>query len=122
MLQQPAERGAGHSNSLTQVIILVLIIAAAAIHFSRAAVNPHIAVLFTLNGLGYLGLGGLLSIPSFSRWQRPVRLTLLGYTLLTLALFFLWGFMKGEWLVIGFVCAVIEMALVGVLWRAHQDR
>ena len=99
-----------------QVLIVALALTAAVIHFSRAVVNPHITVLFTLNGIGYLGLVALLYLPVAAPWRHLTRRILMGYTALTFVLFFVWGAMKGEWLVLGFVCIAVEALLLGALW------
>jgi hypothetical protein len=93
----------------------------AAIHLSRAVANPHITVLFTLNALGYLVLLGL--------WYRPpapgravlVRRLFVAYVGLTFVLFFAWGFMKGEWPIIGFADKAIEALLIVLLLREARS-
>ena len=102
--------------------IVVLTVATAAIHFSRAIVDPEIRVLFFLNGLGYLILLAALYWPSpvLRRRRRLVRRILMGYTMLTIVLFFVWGLMSGEWSAIGLIDKLIEVTLVVLLW--HADR
>ena len=105
---------------VAQSAIIILVVSAAAIHFGRAVANPHITVLFTLNGLGYLGLLALLFLPMASSRRGLISNILIGYTALTFVLFFLWGFMKGEWPLIGFVCVAIEAAIIALLWRDNH--
>ncbi len=102
--------------------IVALTVATAAIHFSRAIVDPEIRVLFLLNGLGYLALLAALYFPSpaLRRRRRLVRRVLMGYTVLTIVLFFVWGMMSNAWSAIGLIDKLIEVALVVVLW--HEDR
>ena len=102
---------------LPQVGIILLTLAAAAIHLSRAVSNPHITALFTLNALGYLLLLALLYLPldPLVRSRRPARRILIAYAALTFVLFFVWGAMKGEWPLIGFLDKVIEGALIALL-------
>jgi len=102
--------------------IVVLTAAAAAIHLSRALVNPHITVLFTLNAAGYVLLLALLylPVPVLVGQRRWVRWFFIGYAGVTFLLFFVWGAMKGEWPVIGFADKVIELALIALLW--HEGR
>ncbi len=102
---------------LATIAIVVLTIAAAAIHVSRAVINPRITVLFTLNALGYLGLLVLLYLPAARRFFSLVRGIFIGYTALTFVLFFVWGFMKGEWPIIGFICVALEAILIVLLAR-----
>jgi hypothetical protein len=99
-----------------QFLIVALVITVAVIHFSRAVANPHITVLFTLNGIGYLVLVTLLYLPVAAQWRRTIRRILMGYTALTFVLYFVWGAMKGEWLLLGFVCIAVEAVLLGALW------
>jgi hypothetical protein len=101
--------------------IILLVCLAAAIHVDRAVLNPHIRVLFILNALGYLTLLGLLYLSG--RPRRPIRRVLIVYAALTFVLFFVWGMMKGEWPVIGFVDKLVEVLLVGLLlYEDSQDR
>jgi hypothetical protein len=95
--------------------IVLLTITTAAVHFSRALVNPHIAILFTLNALGYLGLLGLLylPVPVLRRARPAVRWILISYATLTILLYFLWGALKGEWLIpVGPADKVVELLLI----------
>ncbi|MCI0649957.1 MAG: hypothetical protein L0346_34445, partial [Chloroflexi bacterium] len=46
-----------------QWLIALLAVATAAVHFSRAAADPEIRILFILNGLGYLALAAALFLP-----------------------------------------------------------
>ena len=99
------------------LVVLTLVVATAAIHLSRALVDPDISTLFVLNAVGYLVLGGLLyaPLPSLDRWRGAIRWALIVYTLTTIALFFLWGAMSGDWPTIGFLDKAIEIALVAIL-------
>lgn len=108
--------------AIAPAIVIALTAAAAAIHFSRAAANSHITVLFALNGLGYLTLLALLylPLPQLQPRRRQIRWTLICYAALTFVLFFVWGMMKGEWPAIGFVDKVIEATLIGLLWYEAQ--
>ena len=100
--------------------VILLTAATAAIHFARAAGDPSIRVLFILNGLGYLCLITMLYLPQLEHQRRLVRRALIGYTTLTIVLFFVWGLTSGEWSVIGFVDKLIEVMLVGLLWREER--
>lgn len=113
---------AERTSSRSAVLVLVLVVATAAIHFSRALVDPEISTLFALNAVGYLVLGGLLYAPvaALDRWRGAIRWILIAYTITTIVLFFLWGAMSGDWPVIGFVDKAIEIALVVLLLRDRR--
>jgi hypothetical protein len=104
--------------------IIVLTVAAAAIHLSRAVANPRITALFTLNAAGYLVLLALLYLPLAALEGRRgwVRWLFIGYAGITFVLFFVWGAMKGEWPVIGWADKVIELALIALLWQEGRGR
>jgi hypothetical protein len=79
--------------------------------------------LFILNGLGYLGLLAALQlpVPQLARFRGAARWTLVGYTALTIALWFLIATPD----VIGVVNKAIEVALIALLladaYRAHSE-
>lgn len=79
--------------------------------------------LFILNGLGYLGLLAALQlpIPQLARFRGAARWTLVGYTALTIALWFLMATPN----VIGVANKAIEVALIALLlvdaYRAHSE-
>ena len=107
----------------SRIVIILFALTTAAIHFSRAVVDPAIRVLFILNGLGYLFLVGMLYLPlrQLNNRHRLVRQTLMGYTAVTILLYFVWGVMSAEWVLpLGPVDKLIEVALFGLLWR--EDR
>jgi hypothetical protein len=107
----------------SRTLILVLVVATAAIHASRALVAPEIGPLFALNALGYLGLAALLYAPSpaLERRRGTVRWVLIAYAVTTIVLFFVWGAMSGDWPLIGFVDKAIEVALVVLLLRDRRS-
>lgn len=119
----PAVSPAARLSAFPTISIILLTLAAAAIHVSRAVVNPHITALFLLNALGYVVLMALLCLPltAVATYRELARRTLIGYAGLTFVLFFVWGFMKGEWPAIGFVDKVIEAALIGLLLYIGRD-
>lgn len=75
--------------SILQIAIIVLTIGTALTHISLVFPDPA----FILNGLGYLGLLGLLylPIPALLPYRRIVRRILMGYTLLTILLWIAFG-------------------------------
>lgn len=101
--------------SFRLMAIAALTLAAAAIHISRALVNPHITVLFSLNAAGYLALLALFVLVRQPGPRRAIRWTFVGYAALTFVLFFVWGVLKGEWPAIGFADKAIELALIALL-------
>ncbi len=103
-------------SSWILLAIVFLAVTAAGIHFSRALANPRITALFTLNGLGFLALAAAIAVPRHPRWRAIARRALIGYTGLTLVLFFLWNLIKHEWLLIGFVSVIVEVAIIAGVW------
>ena len=102
----------------SQIGILVLTLATAVIHFSRAAADPQIAGLFALNGLGYLVLAIAFFLPALSKYRSWVRWIFIGYTAVTVLLYVVWGAMSGEWGVpLGPLDKAIEIGLIALLWR-----
>lgn len=98
--------------------IFVLILATAVIHL-YAGLSWGVT-LFTLNGLGYLGLWAALRlpIPQLVRFRGAVRWVLIAYTALTIVLYF---FMAPFYSTIGIADKVIEVALVALLLAdAHR--
>jgi hypothetical protein len=97
--------------------VIALVLATAAIHISRALVDPEISTLFWLNAIGYVVLVAMLyaPIPALDAWRGRIRWALIVYAVITIALFFLWGLMSEDWPMIGFVDKALEMALVGLL-------
>ncbi|MGI8648935.1 MAG: hypothetical protein ACR2KW_00940 [Rubrobacter sp.] len=95
--------------------IIILTIATALIHFRLAFFFPTPDSLFLLNGIGYLGLLGLLYLPldSLRRFRQITRLVLLAYTVLTLALWFV--ITGGQGNALAYADKVIEVALVVLL-------
>lgn len=78
-------------------------------------------IMFTLNGLGYLGLLGayFLPIPFFQERHKLVWWVLVGYTALTLVLWVVMGekdFFASSSAAIGYYAKVAELFLLGFLW------
>lgn len=78
-------------------------------------------IMFTLNGVGYLGLLGayFLPIPFFQERHRLVWWGMLGYTLLTLILWVIMGdkqFVAGTSSAIGYYAKAAEVILLAFLW------
>lgn len=78
-------------------------------------------IVFTLNGLGYLGLLGayFLPISFFQERHRLVWWGLVGYTLLTFILWVVMGdkqFVAGTSSAIGYYAKAAEVILLASLW------
>lgn len=111
--------------SLKRIGIILAALATASLHiYSAFALYPPPQAspdpMFTLNGLGYLGLLGayLLPIPFFQQRHRLVWWVLGGYTLLTIILWVVmgdknFGILAGQ---IGIFAKLSELVLLGCLW------
>ena len=101
--------------------IFLLALATAVIHLYMGLSWGN--TLFVLNGLGYLGLLAalLLPIPALRRLRGITRLVLLGYTALTIVLYFI----EAPGMAIGYADKAIEIALVALLladaYRARSE-
>lgn len=78
-------------------------------------------IVFTLNGVGYLGLLGayFLPIPFFQERHRLAWWGLAGYTLLTIVLWVIMGdkqFVAGTSSAIGYYAKAAEVLLLVFLW------
>jgi hypothetical protein len=71
-----------------QILIVLLVLFTAAVHLMLGLRSYD--TLFILNGLGYLGLLGalMLPIPIIRDWRVVWRWLLVGYTVLTIAMYF----------------------------------
>lgn len=97
-------------------VVFLLTLATAAIHLLRAAADPGIRVLFSLNGLGYLGLLALLYLPRVANRRDLVRWALIAYAGLTILLWVAWGIVSSAWTVTGVLDKALEVTLIGLLW------
>lgn len=101
---------------LLQVGIVLLALATAAIHLFLAlnSGDTTTMIMFTLNGLGYIGLlaAMYLRVPVLHKYPRLVRFMMVAYTLLTIIL---WVIM-GERSTIGYTAKAIEAVLVILLF------
>ena len=98
-----------HANLTLQIGIVLFTLGTALIHFSLNFPDPA----FILNGLGYLALlaGLYLPFPQLARHRNAVRWTLVGYAVLTI---FLW-MLFGERTLIGYTAKTCEVALILLL-------
>src|SRR4030043_937595 len=92
------------------IVLLTLITVGIHIYFYSLG-NGLLFTMFLLNAVGYLGLLGLLYLPlklptSLHKLVRPV---FIGYTILTIALYFIMNAKSGTWsLPLGPVTKVAE--------------
>ena len=105
--------------------IILLTFITAIVHISFFVSNPKGAVIFLLNGLGYLGLLGLLYLPiglpaTLHRFVRPL---FIGYTALTIILYFILSYQAHSWTIpLGPIDKVLEVILIGLLWSEGQAK
>lgn len=97
------------TDRLIRAGIIVLTVATALTHISLLFPDP----VFIMNGLGYLGLLGALylPIPMLAPYRRQIRWLLIGYTLLTIGLWLVFG--ERSW--IGYVNKLSEVVLIALL-------
>lgn len=99
--------------SKRQLAIIGLTVATAVIHFSLLFPD----VLFILNGLGYLGLmAALYFIPQFIPYRKWVRWAFIGFTALTVILYFLMNGSDAFSNPLGLITKAIEIALIVLLF------
>jgi hypothetical protein len=107
---QPTARGSVAGAVLT-VAIVGLTLATAYIHLTLGG------LLFTLNGLGYIGLAALIVIgavapvPIVERFSWFPRVALAGYALMTIVAYFV----VGPYFTLGYIAKGIELALIGAI-------
>jgi hypothetical protein len=103
-----------------QVLILVAGLTTALIHLYLNFLGGF-DIMFTLNGLGYLGLLSLLFLPiSFVRPFHPVvRWVTMGYALLTIVL---WFVLNGRMDVYGYTAKLAEVALIVLLFLDRSKK
>lgn len=96
-----------------------IILAALATGILHITLFPDI--VFTLNGLGYIGLLGafLLPIPFFQQKRTMVWWAFVGYTALTIVLWVIMGdknFVAGTSSATGYYAKAAELVLIILLW------
>jgi hypothetical protein len=105
-------------------LIIILTLITAGIHFYFFNTDPKGGLLFTmflLNGLGYLGLLGLLYLPlglptSLHRLVRPV---FIGYTILTIVLYIIISAQSNIWSAPWAPIAKVDEAIL--IWRLWAE-
>jgi hypothetical protein len=102
------------SRAASVVLTLAIVVLTAATAYIHLGLG---GVLFTLNGLGYLGLAGLIVIGAAApfamveRFSWFPRAALIGYTAMTIAGYLI----MGPYFSLGFIAKGIEVALIAVL-------
>lgn len=107
------------SESNTKMLIIGLTVATAVIHLALGFLFSEI--MFILNGVGYLGLLGLmyLSIPALASVKQYARPVLIGYTALTVVLYFVIND-QAFTSALGLIDKAIEIALIVLLVRQSR--
>lgn len=101
-----------------QIALIILTIATALLHFERAIEDPDIRVLFILNGIGFFALLAAFYMPQFQKFHSWVRWAFIIYTAITIALYFVWVAMSGEWTIpVGPIAKIVEGAMIVILLR-----
>jgi hypothetical protein len=98
------------SIGATGIGIIILTLITAIIHLSLG--QP----LFILNGLGYLAIMVGYYLPALAKWHRWIRWLFIGYTVLTIVLYFVFH-ADGSWQQdgLGIVTKMVEIVLVLLL-------
>jgi hypothetical protein len=103
-----------------QWVIVILTVFTAAVHLwiGVALMSPPDPI-FILNGVGYLGLLGLLYLPIgvVAPYRHVVRWVLIGYAAIT---FFAWLFI-GARSTMAYIDKAAELALIICLWLEWQQ-
>lgn len=101
-----------------QWAIVVLVIFTAAVHLWLGISIPD--TVFLLNGLGYLGLLGLLYLPLalLTPYRNVVRWVLIAYAAVTI---FAWWFLDDQKsMPLAYITKASEVALIACLWLEWQ--
>ncbi len=101
-----------------------IILSSLATAFLHVTLYPDI--VFTLNGLGYVGLLGayFLPIPFFQQKHNLVWWAMAGYTALTIVLWVVMGektFVAGTSSAIGYYAKAAEVILLACLWADKKS-
>jgi hypothetical protein len=117
-LTQPRSRG---EIGALQIAIVVCAVMAAFIHL-YASVQPgeDLGFWFFLNGAGYLGLLTIFFMPRFAAWHDKISFLLMGYALLTIVLWFIFG---QAYDLVGYAANSVEIVLaVLALYEGCRSR
>ncbi len=103
-----------------QWVIVILTVFTAGVHlWIGVVVMSPPDLIFVLNGIGYLGLLGLLYLPigAVAPYRHGVRWVLIAYTAIT---FFAWLFI-GARSTLAYIDKAAELALIICLWLEWQQ-
>jgi hypothetical protein len=114
-------RGAVRKSSATtldgvDIGIIVLALATGLIHLVLLNMfMGHLDLLFTLNGLGYIGLVAALYLPLpwLAAYRNWARLALMAFSAVTILA---WLVMGRPYTPLGYITKLIELGLIGLLW------
>ena len=104
---------------MLRILIILLTLAAAAVHFKFFIEDPSGGLIYLLNGIGWLGLLGLLYLPflflknlhGLARWLLAI------YAAITIVAYIVYGIQNKEWTVpLGPVTVLIELILIVLLF------
>ena len=107
-------------NMNNRRLIIVFTVVTAVIHLvlGFGFLPDALAIAFVLNGLGYLALlAGIYFIPQMAAQAAMLKKVLLGFTAVTIVLYFVMNGGAAFSNIMGLVDKVVEIALVAVLWR-----
>jgi len=78
---------------MSRILIILLTLVAAAVHFKFFIDDPSGGLIYGLNGLGYLGLLGLvyLPFPFLAKLHRLARWLLASYAAITIVAYIVYG-------------------------------
>jgi hypothetical protein len=111
----PSKGDNGSANRLARIVLMLVIV-----ELTLATAYIHLGLgglLFTLNGVGYLGLvmayaaTAVVPITFLQRFAWLARIGLAGYTVLTIGAYVV----VGPHFVLGWITKGIEVAIVGLL-------
>lgn len=108
---RPGPSAGGLAAGLMLFVILELTVATAYIHLTLGG------LIFTLNGLGYVGLAvaylasAVLPMPFVRRFSWLPRIGLAGYALVTIGAYLV----IGPYFALGWIAKGIELAIVGLV-------
>ncbi len=111
---------------MRRTLIILLTLITAGIHFYFFTTGSGLLfTMFLLNGLGYLGLLGLLYLPLklSDGLHSLVRFVFVGYILVTIGLYLFIGATSGVWSVpLAPISKVAEAILVWQLWAEVKEQ
>ena len=109
---------------MARIIIILLTLATATIHFSFFIRDPRSEVIYGLNALGYLTLLAMLylPIPLLDNLHRSARRMLMGYAAVTIVAYLVFGLVTRDWTApLGPITKLIEVILIGLLgWEERR--